>query len=62
MRVAPVLGLAVCALEGALLHVGPAQEGVVAHQGRDVAPGDGQHDGVVDSLSKEGHGVLKIIV
>ena len=63
MRITPVLGLAITVpLEGALLHSGPAQEGVVANKGRDVAPGDGQHDGVVDGAREEGHRVLKVVV
>lgn len=45
---------------GDLLDGGPAEDGVVADEGGDVAVGDGVFDGGVDQVGEEGDAVFKV--
>ena len=44
---------------GDVLHRGPAEDGVVADEGGDVAVGDGEGDGGVDEVGEEGDAVFE---
>ena len=49
-----------CVVEGDGLDGGPAEEGVVADEGRDVAVGDGVADRGVDEVGEEGDAVFEV--
>ena len=60
MAFGPELLVAVFVLVRYLLDGGPAQDGVVADKGGDVAVGDGVPDGRVDKVGEEGDAVLEV--
>ena len=58
----PELVVAVFILVGDLLDGSPAEDGIVADEGSDVAVGDGVANGGVDEVGEEGDAVLEIRV
>lgn len=63
MHVRPILGHPIRSIhERTVLDCAPAQECIVADKGRDVASGDGHHDGIVDGVCEKSHCVLKVVM
>lgn len=60
MRLRPELDIAVL-LEGNVLERGPAEHGVVAHEGRHVTVGHPKPDRRVHEVREEGDAVLEVI-
>lgn len=57
MGFGPEFLVAVFVMVGDLLHGGPAEEGIVAYERRDITHGDGKANGSVDEVGEEGDSV-----